>query len=49
MGVGVQVWIDGNIHTQATFLKEGQGRTGEEGLTAGAVKIEETEMIKHWR
>ena len=46
MGVGVQVWIDVSFYTQTTFLREGQGRTGEEGLTAGAVKIEETEMIK---
>ncbi len=49
MGVGVQVRIDGNFHIQATFLKEGQGRTGGAGSTAGAVKIEETEMFKQWR
>ncbi len=49
MGVGVQEWIDANSHTQATFLREGQERTGGTGLTAGAVKIEETEMIKQWR
>jgi hypothetical protein len=49
MGVGVQEWIEGNIHTQATFLREGQGRIGGAGLTAGAVKIEETEMNKQRR
>ena len=49
MGVGVQVWIGVNFYTQTTFLKEGQGRIGGEGLTGGAVKIEETEMIKQWR
>jgi hypothetical protein len=41
--------IDGNIHTQATFLREGQEGIGGARLTAGAVKIEETEMIKQWR
>ena len=49
MGVGVQEWIDANSYTQATFLKEGRERTGGAGSTAGAVKIEETEMIKQWR
>ena len=49
MGVGVQVWIDGNFHTLTTFLREGQGMIGGAGLTAGAVKIEETKMIKQWR
>ena len=49
MGVGVQVWIGVSFYTQATFLKEGQERTGGAGSTAGAVKIEETKIIKHWR
>ena len=49
MGVGVQVWIGVSFYTQATFLREGQGRIGGAGLTAGAVKIEETKMIKQWR
>ena len=49
MGVGVQEWIDGNFCTQTIFLREGQERIGGAGLTAGAVKIEETEMNKQWR
>ena len=49
MGVGVQVWIGVSFYTQTTFLREGQRRIGGAGLTAGAVKIEETEMIKQWR
>jgi len=49
MGVGVQVWIGVSFYTQTTFLKEGQERIGGAGLTAGAVKIEETKMIKQWR
>ena len=49
MEVGVQVSIDGNFHTQTTFLREGQERIGGAGWTAGAVKIEETEMNKQWR
>ena len=49
MGVGVQVWIGVSFHTQTTFLREGQEGIGGAGLTAGAVKIEETEMNKHWR
>jgi hypothetical protein len=49
MGVGVQVWIDVNFYTQTIFLREGQERIGGAGLTAGAVKIEETEIIRQWR
>jgi len=48
MGAGVQVWIGVSFYTQATFLREERGRTGGAGMTAGAVKIEETEMIKQW-
>jgi hypothetical protein len=46
MGVGVQVWIGVSFYTQTTFLKEGQRMIGGVGMIAGAVKIEETEMIK---
>ena len=49
MGVGVRVWIDVSFYTQTTFLREGPERIGGAGLTAGAVKIEETEMIKQLR
>ena len=45
----VQVSIDGNFHTQTTFRKEGQEKIGDAGVTAGAEKIEETEMIKRLR
>jgi len=44
----VQVLIEGDFYTQTTFLREEQWKRGDAGLTAGAVKIEETEMIKKW-